>query len=204
MKVEIRSDKSSMTVQGYVNIPGRNSRCLIGQHGLFVESIVPGAFARAITTAVDPIGLEFNHARQLDDTNGNLELFEDQIGLYARAVVTDSEVIEAAVEGQLTGWSFGFIPLKDTWTDGEPQHRSVEELELLEVSILTKTPAYLATKIEARGGKDVLKESRGYSDEAIEVFYCPEKEETRAEETDVNLTEVNLLNEWLEIEQERY
>jgi uncharacterized protein len=38
--------------------------------------------------------------------------------------------------------------------------RSVEEMYLAEVSILDKTPAYIATSIESRNGENALTETR--------------------------------------------
>ena len=183
MKVEIRADKSRMTIEGYVNVPGRNSRLLRGPRGPFIEQIVPGAFARALQRG-DPVGLRFNHTQLLGSTDvpEELRLHEDNIGLYARAEVTDPKVIDEAVHKRLRGWSFGFIPLQDRWEDGEPQHRSIEELELREVSILTKTPAYIATSIEARADEEVTVEFRvaDFEDDDITVL----AEEQRAEETE--------------------
>lgn len=183
MKVEIRADKSRMTIEGYVNVPGRNSRVIRGRRGPFIEQIVPGAFARALQRG-DPVGLMFNHVQVLGSTDNpdELRLHEDNIGLYARAEVTDPKVIDDAVNKRLRGWSFGFIPISDKWDDEEPQHRSVEELELREVSILTKTPAYIATSIEARADEEVTIEYRmeDFEDDDITVL----AEEKRAEEND--------------------
>lgn len=84
------------------------------------------------------------------------------IGLRAHAVVTDSEVIAAAEQKELRGWSFGFVKQKDHWkTDEEgTRRRFVDELELREVSILDKTPAYIATSIETRDDDEILVEFR--------------------------------------------
>ncbi|OOR66361.1 peptidase U35, partial [Bacillus cereus] len=62
----------------------------------------------------------------------------------------------------LRGWSFGFVSEKDSWEEGEAgvQKRSIEELELLEVSILDMTPAYVATSIETRGENTAMVEMR--------------------------------------------
>ena len=126
----------------------------------------------------DPVGLMFNHQRLLGDSSDPnvLQLDEDNIGLYAIATTRDAEVIEAAEAGHLRGWSFGFVPLRDRWEDGEPEHRYIDELELYEVSILTKTPAYIATSIEARGESEVYVENR-MADEDLEIVVLPEERE---------------------------
>ncbi|WP_179194298.1 HK97 family phage prohead protease, partial [Bacillus thuringiensis] len=55
-----------------------------------------------------------------------------------------------------------FVSEKDSWEEGESgvQKRSIEELELLEVSILDMTPAYVATSIETRGENTAMIEMR--------------------------------------------
>jgi len=203
MKVEIRADKSRMTIEGYVNVPGRNSRLLRGPRGPFVEQIVPGAFARALQRG-DPVGLMFNHVRALGSTDvpDELQLHEDNIGLYARAEVTDPQVIDEALNKRLRGWSFGFIPLQDRWEDGEPQHRSIEELELREVSILTKTPAYIATSIEARADEEVTVEFRVADFEDDDITVLDEEKREDPEPTAVNPLE--LKKKQLELEKVRF
>lgn len=66
----------------------------------------------------------------------------------------------------MTGWSFGFRCMKDSWND-TGELRTLEEIELDEVSILTKTPAYTATSIELRDG-DILRECRFESELTVE------------------------------------
>ena len=162
MRIELRSD--SVILDGYANVCLRESRVLPSPRGKFVEEIKPRAFERALMKT-DSVDLLFNHDRnqKLGSTRtGELELREDNIGLRAIATVTDPSVMEKARNGELRGWSFGFSALKDEWTtktDGM-QKRSIEELELYEVSVLSKTPAYIATSIESRGDVEVLTETR--------------------------------------------
>lgn len=162
MRIEIRND--SVLLDGYINAVGRESRVLPSPKGRFKEQIVPKTFERALLKAVD-VDLLFNHnkSRKLGSiSEGNLELREDNIGLRGIATVSDPEIIQKARDGELQGWSFGFACLKDTWTDGEDgiSKRMVEDLDLIEVSILDKTPAYIATSIEARGEEEVMHEQR--------------------------------------------
>ena len=108
--------------------------CCTIKTGPYVEQIMPGAFKKALA-ADSKVELRFNHKKILDSED--LELREDNIGLRAHAVVTDSEVIAAAEQKELRGWSFGFVKQKDHWkTDEEgTRRRFVDELELREVSI---------------------------------------------------------------------
>jgi HK97 family phage prohead protease len=163
MRIELRSD--SVILDGYVNVCSRESRVLPSPRGKFVEEIMPRTFERALQKN-DSVDLLFNHDqnRKLGSTrSGELQLNEDNVGLRAVATITDEIVIDKARKGELRGWSFGFSVLKDTWKNREDgmQKRTVEEMELYEISVLDKTPAYLATSIEARGEEDsILTEMR--------------------------------------------
>ena len=164
MRVEIRNN--SIIIDGYVNAVARDSRLIPDVKGSFREQIVPKAFQRALEK-VENVDILLNHDKNRklgSTTEGNLELFEDNIGLRAIATITDAEVIEKAKRNELRGWSFGFYSVKDRWEDIEEgiQRRYVEELELTEVSIVdnTKVPAYSATSIETRANEEVLTETR--------------------------------------------
>lgn len=163
VQVEIRADKKSMAVRGYVNVVGRDSRVLHDKQGPYIEQITPGAFAKALASG-NPVELRFDHQKTLGSTENQeeLELREDNIGLLAKANVTDEAVIAAADRQELRGWSFGFVKQKDHWKVDEAgtRRRFVDELELREVSILDKTPAYIATSIETREDGDILVEFR--------------------------------------------
>ena len=153
MKINIRAD--SVEIEGYVNAVERNSKPLWSRVGQFIERICKGAFKRALQRNDDvKILLNHNPQRVLGSTKqGNLELEEDNIGLRAKATITDPEVIEKARNGELVGWSFGFTDrdVENTVERGMPT-RAVKDLNLEEVSILdrTKTPAYDGTLIMAR------------------------------------------------------
>jgi HK97 family phage prohead protease len=178
MKVEIRND--SVHLEGYVNVVQRDSRPIPSVRGNFIEQIEPRAFQRALDKT-NNVDLLFNHKedRNLGGTsNGNLTLYEDSIGLRAICDVTDPEVMDKAKKNELRGWSFGFISKEDRWSeDGEVQRRYVSEMDLLEVSILSVTPAYIATSIESRDGQDTVKENRSFDGEHVEVISSVKKEE---------------------------
>lgn len=165
MRIELRSD-NNILIDGYVNAVARDSWIMPSINGEFVEQVVPGTFHKALSRArnVDLL-LNHNESRKLGSIiEGNLKLFEDNIGLRAIATITDEEVIEKAIAGKLKGWSFGFYLNNDRWeTDSKGiKRRFLEDIELLEVSILdnTKNPAYIATSIETRDNKEVLREIR--------------------------------------------
>lgn len=173
MSVEIRSD--AVLLEGYVNAVGRDSRILTDRTGKkFVEQIVPGTFQRALEKG-NNVEIDLNHNRVLGSREtGEVELYEDAIGLRAKALISDPEVRSLARNNRLTGWSFEFIPKDQTIepTDNpEIERRYLKDIYLKAVSILSVTPAYIATSIEARS-------------ENAEAY------EVRALETDVEVTEI--------------
>lgn len=156
MKIEIRNN--GIHLDGYVNAVGRESRVLRDLYGPFIEVIKPGTFAKSLKQRSN-VGLMLNHKRDLEPTN--LELYEDNIGLRAKIDIDDPEVIDLAEHNKLTGFSFGFVAKSDNWdTSQEVRRRTIDELDLREVSILSVTPAYIATSIEARGEDATLHEQR--------------------------------------------
>ena len=159
MKVNVRADK--VEIEGYVNAIERDSKPLWSRVGQFIERICKGAFKKALKRN-DDVHILLNHdwKRDLGSTKqGNLELEEDNIGLRARATITDPEVVKKARAGELVGWSFGFSDrdVENSVRDGMP-HRAVKDLDLAEVSILDKrkSPAYEGTLITARAEDDTI------------------------------------------------
>lgn len=196
MKIRLRDN--SVEIEGYVNAVGRDSRKMVDEDGYaFREQIQPGVFAKALRDKADqgktiPMYLNHDHNRVLGDTSTNLELEEDNIGLHARATITDPEVVQKAAEGKLSGWSFGFIRLdyKDEYT--EEGHRViVTDMSLEEVTLVddTRIPAYAGTSVHVtEDGKEERILTRTMSDaiyvEREEPEHKPEKKEP---EPDPNL-----------------
>ena len=160
MKINIRAD--SVVIEGYVNAVERASKPLLSRFGEFIEKICAGAFGRALERNKDVrIFLNHNPSRDLGGTgSGELELYEDNIGLHARATITDPKVIEDARRGNLVGWSFGFedraVDITQDNETGLP-FRIVKDLDLYEVSILNreKSPAYAGTLVNVRDDKQI-------------------------------------------------
>lgn len=134
--IEIRNN--SILLNGYVNAIARDSRPMLDDNGeKFVEQISPKTFQRALEKSDNVLCL-LNHepSRVLGSTKqGNIELFEDNIGLRAICKITDGEVIEKAKKGKLRGWSFGFEALKEHEESLENglKRRFVDEMNLVEV-----------------------------------------------------------------------
>lgn len=178
MNIRVLEDR--VEIEGYVNAVERNSRTLWDRFGSFVERIAKGAFKRALDKNPD-VRLYINHERDIGgEADGNLKLEEDAIGLRAEATITDPEVVQDAINGDLVGWSFGYFDTDDgvdRFIENGMPLRYVKDMDLFEVSILnrTRTPAYEGTLVTVRSddGKPMLR-----SDEFIEE---PEKEEPAEE-----------------------
>ena len=169
--MEIRVKGDSVEIEGYVNAVERKSKPLWSRMGQFIERICKGAFKRALSRN-DNVRILLNHnpERDLGGTkDGNLELEEDNIGLHARAVISDPEVVKKARHGDLVGWSFGFYDREveqRTDEDGLPL-RNVKDLDLEEVSLLdrTATPAYDGTLVAVRSEESSVFYGETFADE---------------------------------------
>lgn len=168
MKIRIR--ENCVEIEGYVNAVERASKPLWSRMGQFIERICKGAFSKALDRN-DNVRILLNHnpERDLGGTkDGNLELNEDNIGLHARACITDEEVVKKARNGELVGWSFGFCDrdVENKYEDGMPL-RLVRDLDLAEVSLLdrTKIPAYDGTLVCVRSDESSMFYGETFEDE---------------------------------------
>jgi HK97 family phage prohead protease len=163
MQVEVRSD--GVLIRGYVNAVERDSRKISSPRGEFVEQVRSGTWKKAIEKREEiPALVNHDWNKKIGSTKDNLELREDNIGLYAELRATDPDIMQKAKDNKLVGWSFRFIKNQESWgkTDDGTERRYLDEIDLLEVSVLddTKTPAYYGTSVEARDNKEVNIEQR--------------------------------------------
>ena len=165
-----------------MNVAERISKRLKENGVEFYEKIKEGAFGDAVRRN-NNIKILFNHdyKRELGNTMENLTIYEDSIGLYAEAEITDEEVVMKARDNKLSGWSFGFIPLKEEINEnyGNIPLRTVESLNLYEVSILDNEhiPAYNSMSLNVRDVTNEPLEIRSYEKINIEVEEDKPKEE---------------------------
>jgi hypothetical protein len=140
--------------------------------GAYREIIRAGAFRRSLASGRDILGL-VNHdpAAVLARTrSGSLKLSEDLRGLAFELAVPDTsagrDVLELAQRGDLGGMSFAFsVPDKgDEWRG---KNRTLVDIDLFEVSVITSFAAYAATEVNvrnARGGRSRLILAQRYLD----------------------------------------
>lgn len=145
---ELRAEGDSRTISGAAAVFSQTSQNLGG----FVEQIAPGAFARTLQTA-DVVAL-FNHdpSQILGRTSaGNLRLSESDLGLMYEVTVPATRAGLDAAEnvraGLVTGSSFAFRAVNDTWSETDTGFplRTVTEAALFDVGPVT-FPAYLQTE----------------------------------------------------------
>ena len=180
MQITIRSD--SVELEGYVNSIERKSKPLWSRIGQFVERICKGAFKRALERN-DNVRIMLNHTKDIGgQKDGNLELYEDAIGLHARATITDPEVVQIARDGNLVGWSFGFYDREVEQKRDENGYplRDVIDLDLEEVSILDNrtTPAYDGTLVSVRSDDKSIYYGESFADEIQLREDVPKQQET--------------------------
>ena len=202
MQINVRAD--SVEIEGYVNAVERKSKPLLSRIGsFFVEKIRKGAFKRSLERN-DNVRLLLNHDHKKDlggIRDGNLELTEDNIGLHARATITDPEVVRKARNGELRGWSFGFRDRDVEQKRDEDGYllRNINDLDLIEVSLLdnTKRPAYEGNLVTVRSdeSEDSVYIGEAFADEiqvreekTEESVVVPEQQAT-VEENKINYDE---------------
>lgn len=175
MLIEIRAD-SSVHIEGYVNAVERDSKIInVPSIGQCVEQIRAGAFQQALQSAPDVLILEnHNNSRRLGSIgDGNLTLYEDNIGLRAIADINDADIAEKARHRQIKGWSFGFICGEQEIEQraGKVPRRVVKSLSLEEVSLVDGdyTPCYNGTLVEVRSEGGFM-ELRSGIDEKVEYY----------------------------------
>ncbi|MGY3527703.1 HK97 family phage prohead protease [Bradyrhizobium sp. USDA 4452] len=149
-KVESRDDGPKIII-GYAAV--FNSPADIG--GYFREQVAPGAFTRAI--AEDDVVANINHEDWPilgRNTAGTLKLSQDERGLRVEISPPDTrsvrELITALKRGDISKMSFAFRATKEQWDETvDPPLRTLQEVELLDVSIVTR-PAYDDTEVGVR------------------------------------------------------
>lgn len=153
------AENEPLKVSGYAAV--FNSRTSIGDW--FDEIINPGAFSKTIKEN-DDIRALFNHNwdNVLGRTkSGTLTLSEDEKGLKFELELPDTTVARdlaiSMERGDVNQCSFGFWVTDETWNyDSEPALRTINEVELFEVSIVS-IPAYEDTEASLVRSKEIDK-----------------------------------------------
>jgi len=153
VRIEKREDGDSPVLRGHAAVFDKLSLDLGG----FREKISPGAFLRAIKE--DDVRALFNHDPDHilgRTTNDTLRLSEDDEGLLSEIDMPDTTVgrdlTVSISRGDVDAMSISFLKIRDSWEEGEggePDIRTLEEVELFDVSPVT-FPAYPDTDVALR------------------------------------------------------
>jgi len=143
--LEIRA--KGRRLEGYAAVFGTRARVAD-----FEEEIRSGAFAASLTEGDKLALVDHDPTKLLGRTrNGSLRLSEDSRGLAFEVTLPKTtlanDVLALAESGSIGGASFGFVAKRDKWTGSL---RTLEEIDLREVSVVTSWPAYEGTSVSAR------------------------------------------------------
>ncbi|MCT0477900.1 HK97 family phage prohead protease [Lactococcus cremoris] len=159
LSTRAEGEEKSVAIEGYAAV--FNSKTSIG--GWFDEVIEPGAFSRSLSDNGDIRAL-FNH--NWDNVLGRtksqtLELREDEKGLNFKVELPDTSVARdltiSMERGDINQCSFGFFITDEEWNyNVEPALRTIKEVELFEISIVS-IPAYDDTEASLVRSKEIGK-----------------------------------------------
>lgn len=145
--MDLRAGEDDMVVEGYAARFNETTNL-----GHFNERIAPGAFDNVLENDVRFL---LNHAGMpmARTTNGSLELKVKEEGLYARAVLNETQqsrdTYEAIKRGDISQMSFAFTIAKDK-VDRDSNTRTVTEVKQMYDVSAVAFPAYPTTTLEAR------------------------------------------------------
>jgi len=147
---ELRADGDGMTFMGLAIVYNSRSEPLP-----FREVILPGASERSLKSR-NEIKAFINHDTNLvigSTRSGTLRLSENERGVPAEIDLPDTtyglDLSKSVKRGDTSGMSFGFSVVKDKWND-DYSERTISELRIHEVSVVTGFPAYTATTATVR------------------------------------------------------
>lgn len=159
LSTRAEGEEKAVAIDGYAAV--FNSKTNIG--GWFDEVIEPGAFSRSLSDNGDIRAL-FNH--NWDNVLGRtksqtLELKEDEKGLNFKVELPDTSVARdltiSMERGDINQCSFGFfITDEEQNYNVEPALRTIKEVELFEISIVS-IPAYDDTEASLVRSKEIGK-----------------------------------------------
>lgn len=137
------------TLYGYAAL--FNSKTDLGE---FAEVIMPGAFTRTLSApSAQGIRAIYEHDnKSLLGKVGSktLRLNQDETGLAFELDLPDTtlgrDLAELVKRGDISGCSFGFLPVADTWAG---DLRELRDVDLFEIT-LTSQPAYADTSVQLR------------------------------------------------------
>ena len=159
LSTRAEGEEKAVAIEGYAAV--FNSKTSSG--GWFDEVIEPGAFSRSFSDNGDFRALfNDNWDNVLGRTKSQtLELREDEKGLNFKVELPDTSVARdltiSMERGDINQCSFGFFITDEEWNyNVEPALRTIKEVELFEISIVS-IPAYDDTEASLVRSKEIGK-----------------------------------------------
>lgn len=148
-RIELRAkyDKDKLEFTGLVN-NYQKSKVLTRNGKQFREIISREVFQKALDKQPN-IKLFINHQPYVDVAE-NIEVVAEEKGLIAKVKLLENAkgLFDGIKSNEFGEFSFGMKVLKDKWvSDGDVDLRIVEEIELVEISILNVEAAYKNTGV---------------------------------------------------------
>lgn len=175
LNIEPNTNSDSRTIEGYASVFSEDYTCICDRWGdKFYERIVKGAFVKSIANENDKFFLiDHDYTRVVARSGVNMELREDEKGLYVKADLPNTteanDLLEMVRSRLIQGMSFGFSIVKDKvrWDDEYTMYRDIEEVELYEVTATTQ-PCYADTEINISESRSKLQNKQNENDKHIE------------------------------------
>lgn len=168
----VADTETTRTLEGYASVFSENYICIKDRWGdRFYERICKGAFLKSIADQTRDKFMLVNHDwnRVIGRTGANLELREDEKGLYFKVEVPNTnegnDLLENVRMKLIQGCSFGFnvTDSKTKWDDNGDFYRDITEVDLYEVTATTH-PYYADTEINEARSTLSLKDFRQNKD----------------------------------------
>ena len=165
--------------------------------GWFREVIAPGALDGADLSDVrlclnHDTGYVYARARKGSAVN-TMEIEPNEYGLDFSAQLSDApaarDLFAAVSRGDISGMSFMFTVKEDSWADLDTDYptRTIKQIgTVIEISAVT-FPAYEATTINARDGKEALESARAAVETARSQTAAPEESGDKSAEDELEL-----------------
>ena len=182
---EVRAAAEGMSFTGYAIRYNAKSEPLP-----FRETIAPGAVTRSLKSR-NEIKAFVNHDTNLvlgSTRAGTLRLSEDDRGVPVEIDLPETtygrDLSVSVKRGDVSGMSFGFSVVKDQWND-DYSERTIYELRLHEVSVVTGFPAYRQTTAAVRALPLLAKRTGVDIDALAEAFDALSSGELTADQADM-------------------
>lgn len=161
VEAEIRGHSGGRGLEGYASVFNVEARI-----GDYVERVMPGAFRQTLAENRDILALANHETNQIlgRTAAGTLKLAEDSRGLHFSISELPetgyaADILALVRSGNIGGASFAFRPRPggEVWAG---KNRSLTNLHLFEVSVISGMPAYTGTAVHARAMPDLREQLR--------------------------------------------